>query len=88
MLLRLAAFATAVMSFALLPSAIWAEPGLKALIVDGQNNHGNWQMTTRMMKRYLEDTKLFTVEVATTAKQGTDESFKPEFAKYDVVVNS
>lgn len=70
------------------PAALAAEPGLKALIVDGQNNHGNWPTTTRMMKKYLEDTKLFTVDVATTAKQGTDESFKPEFAKYQVVVSN
>lgn len=25
---------------------------LKALIVDGQNNHGNWPTTTEMMRRY------------------------------------
>lgn len=61
---------------------------LKALIVDGQNNHGNWPTTTKMMKKYLEETGLFTVDVATTAKQGTDESYKPAFAKYDVVVSN
>ena len=65
-----------------------AEPPLKALIIEGQNNHGNWPATTKMMQRYLEDTKLFTVEVATTAKQGTDPNFKPEFAKYSVVVSN
>jgi type 1 glutamine amidotransferase len=73
---------------AILPTAAMAEPGLKALIVDGQNNHRNWPTTTKMMKKYLEDTGLFTVEVATTAKQGTDESFKPDFAKYNVVVSN
>jgi type 1 glutamine amidotransferase len=72
---------------AILPATSRAEP-LKALIVDGQNNHGNWPTTTKMMKKYLEDTKLFTVDVATTAKSGTDESFKPEFAKYNVVVSN
>jgi type 1 glutamine amidotransferase len=65
-----------------------AQTGLKALIVDGQNNHGNWPTTTRMMKKYLEDTRLFSVDVATTAKQGTDEGFKPEFSKYNVVVSN
>lgn len=40
---------------------------LKALIVDGQNNHGAWPKTTVMMKTYLEQTGLFTVDVARTA---------------------
>ncbi|MDG1893821.1 MAG: ThuA domain-containing protein [Fuerstiella sp.] len=62
-----------------------AEP-MKALIVDGQNNHKVWPKTTQMMKSYLEDTKLFTVDVATAAPKGTDPNFKPNFGKYDVVV--
>lgn len=65
-----------------------ADPQLKALIVDGQNNHGVWPKTTQMMKKYLEDTGLFSVDVATTAKQGTDPTFKPEFKKYHVVVSN
>lgn len=36
---------------------------LKVLIVDGQNNHTVWPKSTVMMKRYLEETGLFTVEV-------------------------
>lgn len=39
---------------------------LKALIVDGQNNHGVWPKTTAMMKDYLEQTGLFEVDVART----------------------
>jgi type 1 glutamine amidotransferase len=65
-----------------------AEPKPKALIIDGQNNHGNWPQTTKMMKKYLEDTGLFAVDVATTAKQGTDPNFKPEFSKYAVVISN
>jgi type 1 glutamine amidotransferase len=61
---------------------------LKALIVDGQNNHSNWPNTTRMMKKYLEDTGRFTVDVATTADKGTDPNYKPEFQKYNVVVSN
>lgn len=76
----------AIVAFA--PPASSAEPKLKALIVDGQNNHRNWPDTSRMMKKYLEDSGLFAVEVATTAPQGTDASFKPEFKKYDVVVSN
>lgn len=69
-------------------SSATAEEKLKALIVDGQNNHGIWPKTTKMMKKYLEDTGLFTVEVATTIPKGTDPHFKPEFSKYDVVVSN
>ena len=59
---------------------------LKALIVDGQNNH-DWKATTPVLKRLLEQTSLFTVDVATSP--GPKESmaaFKPDFAKYDVIV--
>ena len=38
---------------------------LKALIVDGQNNH-DWKATTPVLKRLLEETGLFTVDVATS----------------------
>jgi type 1 glutamine amidotransferase len=41
---------------------------LKALIIDGQSNHGIWPKTTAMMKDYLEQTGLFTVDVARTAR--------------------
>tara|TARA_R110002051_G_scaffold56046_9_gene104021 strand:- start:18192 stop:19226 length:1035 start_codon:yes stop_codon:yes gene_type:complete len=39
---------------------------LKALIIDGQNNHYVWPKTTMMMKDYLEQTDLFTVDVKRT----------------------
>ena len=40
---------------------------IKTLIIDGQNNHGHWPKTTVMMKQYLEDTGLFTVDIERTA---------------------
>lgn len=50
------------------------EAKLKALIIDGQNNHAMWPKTTVMMKQYLEETGLFTVDVERTAFtwQGAD----------------
>lgn len=36
---------------------------LKALILDGQNNHYVWPKTTMMMKDYLEETELFEVDI-------------------------
>lgn len=87
----------------------WAQ--LRALIIDGQNNHAMWPMTTAMMKQYLEETGMFQVDVARTRYtwQGDglldqyglpgvrtesrprpvpDPDFKPEFAKYDVVISN
>jgi type 1 glutamine amidotransferase len=72
---------------------VLAAPGLaadtlRALIVDGQNNHGNWPQTTPMMKKYLEDSGLFTVDVVTHAPKGEDPTFKPAFQNYAVVVSN
>jgi type 1 glutamine amidotransferase len=41
-------------------------PQLKALIVDGQNNHEVWPKSTIMMKQYLEETGLFAVDIHRT----------------------
>lgn len=40
---------------------------IRALIIDGQSNHGIWPKTTAMMKDYLEQTGLFEVNVARTS---------------------
>lgn len=95
-----------------LSQGLHAAEKLKALIVDGQNNHVVWPKSTLMMKQYLEETELFEVDVARTryiwkwereaaflplAKVGeserlkepkADPGFKPDFAKYDVVVSN
>ena len=61
---------------------------LKALIVDGQNNH-DWKATTPILKSLLEQTGLFTVDVATSPTAGQPmDSFKPNFANYNVVVSN
>jgi len=61
---------------------------LKALIVDGQNNH-NWKGTTPVLKSLLEETGLFAVDVATSPAKGQPmDTFRPNFAKYDVIVSN
>lgn len=61
---------------------------IKVLIVDGQNNH-DWKATTPLLKKYLKETGLFTVDVATTPPPKGDMSqFKPKFADYKVVVSN
>lgn len=67
---------------------IWAAGKIAVLIVDGQNNH-KWAETTPVLKRLLEETGQFRVDVATTPPKGGDMSqFKPEFSKYKVVVSN
>jgi type 1 glutamine amidotransferase len=39
---------------------------IKVLIVDGQNNHEVWPKSTIMMKQYLEETGLFSVDIRRT----------------------
>src|SRR5436309_2022439 len=41
---------------------------IKVLIIDGQNNH-NWQQTTPVLKKILEDSGRFTVDVATSPQR-------------------
>src|SRR5262249_42875258 len=61
---------------------------MKALIIDGQNNH-DWKSTTPVLKKILEDTGLFTVDVATSPPKGGDmSSFRPEFDGYRVIVSN
>lgn len=76
---------SALLLLALSATLARAEP-IKALIVDGQNNH-NWRETTPILDRLLEETGLFTVDVATSPSKGEDMSgFTPAFADYDLVV--
>ena len=109
---RILALICTITVFAMLPAGINAEDKLKVLIIDGQNNHNAWPKTTAMMKKYLEESGRFTVDVERTRytwKGGkllkefplddgkthddlpqpkTDPDFKPDFEKYDVVVNN
>ena len=63
-----------------------AAPPYKALLVDGQNGH-DWKSTSPVLKKFLEETELFTVDVATSPAKRQDMSgFEPKFADYDVVV--
>ena len=74
--------------FALLFCTTGSAAPLKALIVDGQNNH-DWKGTTPALKKILEDAGLFTVDVATAPAAGQEMSaFKPNFPAYSVVVDN
>ena len=62
---------------------------LRALIIDGQNNH-DWKSTTPLLKKALETSGRFQqVDVATAPAAKHDNSgFRPKFANYDVVVSN
>lgn len=65
------------------------EAKYRALVVDGQSNHRIWPTTSQYMKGYLEETGLFTVDIATTPEAGGDmEAFRPPFSEYDLVVSN
>ena len=59
---------------------------LKALIIDGQNNH-NWRATTPLLRAALESCGRFTVDVATSPPRTASlANFKPNFADYNVII--
>ena len=73
---------------ALLMQGAWAASPIHALLIDGQNNHA-WKETTPVLKKLLEDSGLFQVDVLTSPPKGGDfSSFRPEFTKYKVVVSN
>ncbi len=76
------------LALALISSAATGTEPIKTLIVDGQNNH-DWRATTPVLKRILQETGLFQVDVATSPGKGEDMSgFRPEFARYGLVVSN
>jgi len=88
MRLSLKCWLSAVGICAVLTASGFGAPPYRALIVDGQNGH-NWKATTPVLKKLLEETKLFTVDVATSPPRGADMSgFKPKFSDYHVVVSN
>ena len=71
-----------------LPASHLTAAPIKVLLIDGQNNH-DWKTTTPLLRQILEETGLFTVEVATAPAKGGDMSaFKPDFAAHRVIVSN
>jgi hypothetical protein len=68
---------------------------IRVVILDGQNNH-DWRSTTPVLKKALEDTGRFAVDVSTNLspndKRGLPAGWKsvpfpPDLGKYDVVMS-
>ena len=65
-----------------------AEPN-RIMLLDGESGgpYHKWQLTTPVLKKQLEETGLFQVDVVTAPPAGGDFSnFKPEFKKYAGIV--
>ncbi len=68
-----------------------ASPRIHVLLLDGESAgpYHNWQLTTPILKKELEETGLFDVTVATAPHADGDfSSFKPNFSHYQVVVSN
>lgn len=64
---------------------------IQVMLLDGQSGgpYHDWRATTPVLKKQLEATGLFQVEVVTAPPSGGDFSqFKPDFKKYQVVVSN
>jgi type 1 glutamine amidotransferase len=69
---------------------------IRVVIVDGWNNH-QWPLTTPIMKKALEDSGKFTVEISTSAKRNQEKlipadwksgPFPPDLSKFDVLLSN
>ena len=59
---------------------------MRALLLNGQSHHG-WLASSPLVKKILEQTGLFSVDVMTRGPKGSDMTgFRPEFDGYDLVV--
>jgi type 1 glutamine amidotransferase len=79
-------------------SAAEAQGGkkIRVVIVDGWNNH-KWPLTTPILKKALEDSGKFTVEISTSPKRNQKElipddwksgPFPPDLTKFDVILSN
>jgi len=72
------------------------EKKIRVVIVDGQNNH-TWPLTTPIMKKALEDSGKFTVEISTSDKRNQEKlipadwksgPFPPDLSKFDILLSN
>ena len=65
-----------------------ADP-IRVMLLDGESagNYHQWKLVTPVLKKQLDETGLFQVDVVTAPQAGADfTSFKPDFSRYQVVV--
>src|SRR4051812_18300657 len=73
--------------------ALAGEKKLRVILIDGQNNH-KWRETSPILKKALEGSGRFTVDVSSNLKPGDKPGelptvpFPPDLDKYDVLVSN
>lgn len=86
---RITCFGLLVALLSVLPSR--AAERIPVMLLDGESGgpYHNWKATTPVLKKELENTGLFRVDVVTAPKSGGDFSkFQPDFSSYKVVVSN
>lgn len=81
-------FAWALVSFPLIASAVASPEKVKVMLLTGQcSKYHNWALSSKVLKRILDEPGRFAVDTLMTPPAGADMSnFKPDFKAYDVVV--
>lgn len=83
---RLNKFILFVIAAVVLTAGCTKETGYKTLIITGQNNH-DWQSSSPVLKKILDETGMFSCEIAETPAAGGDmTAFNPDFSSYKLVV--
>ena len=81
--------AVVIVLIALAGSILFAAAPIHVMLLDGESGgpYHQWQLVTQVLKKELDETGLFQVDVVTAPPAGADfGGFKPDFAKYQVVV--
>ena len=81
------AFTFSMLAGCMLASAAFAADPIKVMLLDGESagTYHKWKLTTPVLVKQLEETKLFQVDVVSAPPAGGDyTSFKPDFKKYAV----
>jgi type 1 glutamine amidotransferase len=80
-----------IFTFTLMAMAAAHAAPIRVMLLDGQSGgtYHDWRATTPVLKKQLESTGLFQVDVVTAPVSGGDfSSFHPDFKKYQVVVSN
>src|SRR5437763_9999452 len=92
----LSALAAVLLLTAAVADAAAGDKKIRVVLIDGQNNH-QWPLTTPIMKKALEDSSKFSVEISTSTKRNQEKlipadwksgPFPRDLSKFDVVVSN
>ena len=82
-------FRAAMVALAMTSVSPLAAAPIRVMLLDGESGgpYHKWQLTTPVLKKQLDETGLFQVDVVTAPPAGSSfGAFTPEFSKYQVIV--